>query len=561
MLRRVACEVDPYLEAPEIAMRVVREGGPALLFTKVKGSSCLLLMNLFGTYERIEVALGRLPQEIGEEIARLMTHAMERGAGALFSSWSMVKKIAAAKVSEVPYRAPSPVPEPDLGVLPVTTSWPQDGGPFFTFPLVITADPVTRRRNMGIYRMQVFDGRTTGMHWQIEKGGRFHFTAACAGAPMPVSVAVGADPYCLLSAVLPLPEGVDELSFAGFLRGAPTQIVGGTAGVPASAEIVLHGEVNPDERRDEGPFGDHYGHYSGVAPFPVFRLKSLAMRPNAIFHATVVGKPPMEDWHLGVMTVEMLKPLVRLIHPEISDLWAFPEAGFHNLQAVAVRERYGRESLKSALFLLGTGQTSLAKVVVVVGPAVKVKSFEDVIGAIGRCFDLSQDLILLAPTSTDTLDFAGPSLEKGSKIILIATTPREPFGVPAPEAEAVRSRFLGIRACRIIADTLLVVKGVARDELPEILAWEGLGPVKIVASVSGDVDLDDPNSIAWGIFTRFDPARDLIAERIEVRGLRAVPSGRLGIDAVLKEGYPEPLEMEPRIREQVDRRWSEYFSI
>ncbi|OIP27016.1 hypothetical protein AUK22_06045, partial [bacterium CG2_30_54_10] len=325
-LVRVNSAVNPRLEAPEIAARVVKENGPALLFTNPEGSAFPLLMNLFGTKSRIRLALGKEPADFGEEIVRFAHSAMESGFWGPLRNWRTGMRFLAARPSVVSSGPVQEVSEEaDLGMMPITVSWPNDGGRFFTFPLVITCAPGTKRHNVGIYRMQVFDKTSTGMHWQIEKGGRFHFSASeKIRGKLPVAVAIGADPALLLSAVLPLPEGVDEMAFAGFLRGTPTQVIEGNVRVPATAEMILEGEVDPDERKLEGPFGDHYGHYSKQAEFPVFRIKRVFRRRDAIFHATVVGKPPMEDWHLGIMTLDIMKPFLRFMHPEIIDIWAYP---------------------------------------------------------------------------------------------------------------------------------------------------------------------------------------------------------------------------------------------
>ncbi|MBF0501292.1 MAG: UbiD family decarboxylase [Candidatus Riflebacteria bacterium] len=562
-LVRIISEVDPFLEAPEIAARVVREDGPALLFMNPKGSSFPLLMNLFGSMNRIRLALGKEPAEFGEEMVHFAHSAMESGIWGPIQNWKTGLRFLNARAKEVNGGPVLEVTEePDLGKMPVTTSWPKDGGRFFTFPLVITCAPGTKRHNVGIYRMQVFDRQTTGMHWQIEKGGRFHYSASeKKHGKLSVAVAIGADPALLLSAVLPLPEGVDEMAFAGFLRGSPTRVLGGALRIPANAEMILEGEVDPEYRRAEGPFGDHYGHYSKQADFPVFRIKQVRRRRDAIFHATVVGKPPMEDWHLGVMTLDIMKPLLRFMHPEIIDIWAYPEAGFHNLQVLSVDERYGREGLKSAFFLMGSGQASLAKFVVVVDPSVDVRRFDQVIAALGRNFDPREDFFLFSPTSTDTLDFACSGFEKGSKALFFATRRKISKPLPTPTPADIRARFHDVADCTIIAETLLVFKprGEARSTIEAMLPAAELGSIKFVAAVSDDIDLRDSMSIVWGLFTRFDPGKDMMAESVEVQGIKLRLQGRLGIDATLKGEYPQPLEMEPEIKKRVDSRWREYF--
>jgi len=246
---------------------------------------------------------------------------------------------------------------------------------------VISHDPRKGHRNMGVYRMQMYEKNTTGMHWQIERGGSAH-AADARGKILDVAVAIGCDPLMLIASVAPLPEGMDEIAFAGYLRGKPTRMISAkTIGidVPATAEFILEGTVDPNELRPEGPFGDHFGHYSHTAPFPVFRIRRITRRKNPIYLAAVVGKPPQEDKFIGNAVQEMLSPLVKIIHPEIEDLWAYYETGFHNLLVVSVRERYHKEGIKSALGLLGVGQTSLTKVLVVVSEGADVRNFRSVL--------------------------------------------------------------------------------------------------------------------------------------------------------------------------------------
>ena len=265
---------------------------------------------------------------------------------------------------------------------------------------MLTEHPDTKVRNLGVYRMHVFDAKTTGMHWQIGKGGGFHFHAAeKRGDGLPVAVAVGADPATLLASVAPLPEGVDELAFAGFLRGAPTRLAPATKlrMARAGGRRVRHrGLVQAGERHLEGPFGDHFGHYSHAADFPVFHVRDVTHRARPVFQASVVGKPPQEDKFMGEAVQEMFTGVLRVLHPEIRDLWAYFEAGFHNLLVVAVENRFAKEAKKTALGLMGTGQLSLTKVIVLVDAGVDPRDRAAVFGALARNFDPAEDLILRA---------------------------------------------------------------------------------------------------------------------------------------------------------------------
>ena len=578
-LRRVRVEVDPELEITEIATRVVKERGPALLFERVKGSDFPLAINIFGSERRIEMALGRHPREIGEKLVRLVESLNPPTLGAIWRERSTLRELLSMRVRRHRGHALSQElsEEPDLGRLPILKCWPQDGGRFFTFPLVLTAHPVTGRRNLGIYRMHVYDSRTTGMHWQIQKGGRFHYWQAQAeGKPIEVAVALGGHPALMLSAAVALPENVDEVAFAGLLMGKPYPLVPAETiamAVPANAEFVIEGVVPPHERRVEGPFGDHFGYYSRQAPFPVFHIKRITHRRNPVYPATVVGKPPQEDKYIGDATQEMVGPLMKLLRPELVSLWAYYEAGFHNLLVASVRVRYRREAIKTGLALLSESQLALTKAVILVDADVNPKDFDAVLSALHRNFDPERDLTVIPRAPLDTLDFSSFRMHLGSKMIADATSPVEEDTLPDEEVVGanvstgpspdnlvhVDSR---IRAIRMLGEVLLVVQvsSGGREVCERILDTGVPSGVKIVAVVSPDVDLDDRESLLWGIFTRFDPARDVLFARAELRGIWPVYRGPMGIDATFKEGYPDPLEMPEEVKLKVSRRWGEYFS-
>lgn len=573
-LKRVRAEVDPELEITEIATRIVRQKGPALLFERVKGADFPLAINLFGSERRIELALGRHPAEIGEALVKLVESANPPSLGRLWSQRSTLRWLLNMRVTTARGRALSQEvsEEPDLRRLPILKCWPGDGGRFFTYPMVLTTHPETGGRNLGVYRMHVYDERTTGMHWQIQKGGRFHYwEAERAGVPIEVAVVLGGDPALMLSAAVALPENVDEVAFSGLLRGKPLPLVRArTLGVrvPANAEFVIEGVVPPHERREEGPFGDHFGYYSKQAPFPVFHINKITRRRDAVYPATVVGKPPREDKYIGDATQEMVGPLIKLIRPEVVGLWAHYEAGFHNLLTVAVKVRYRREAIKTGLALLGESQLSLTKAVILVDAGVNPRDFRAVLGAVRRNFDPARDLTVIPRAPLDTLDFSSFRTHLGSKMIVDATSPVEEdlaedsgdgaAGSAIPDLRRLDPR---ISDWRLVEHTLLAIKArSAGRDVCELVVRFGLPPsVKIVAAVSEDVDLDDQTSLIWGIFTRFDPARDLVFARSELRGAWPVHEGPVGIDATFKDGYPDPLVMTDEIIDRVSRRWGEYF--
>jgi len=567
-LHRVKVEVDPIHEIPEIAFRAVKEGLPALLFERPTGSSFPVLLNMLATDARIEAALGRPPGDFGEMLGRMAHRLMPPKPANIWGERSTLLRALNMRRSMV---RRGPVTEvtgpPDLDQLPILKLWPQDGGRFVTFPLVLTRDPVTGVGNMGVYRMHVHDQSSTGMHWQIQKGGGFHYhRAESMGQSLPVAAALGGDPILLLCAVAPLPEGIDELAFAGFLRGRPVRMLTGPGSglpVPADAEFILEGAVAPVERRVEGPFGDHFGHYSHAAPFPVFRLNSISHRKNAIYPAAVVGKPPQEDKYIGNALQSMTLPILRIMHPEVVDAWAYYETGFHSLFVVSVRERYRKEAIKTALGLLGTGQLSLTKVLITVGPDVNVKDFDAVLEAIRDHFNPAEDFLMLPGTPFDTLDFTSFKMNMGSKMVLDAVDrpdvrPNAPREFESFNPVAVHHR---VDRWRLLDDTLLVVQ-VEKDPWPVLEAFMGLpedAAPPIVAAVSPDVDLSDMENLLWGLFTRFEPARDVRFAGSRMIGAQPRFEGRMLVDATWKNGYPDPVLMDPEVVRRVDRRWSDYW--
>ena len=567
-LHRVTEQVDPELEVTEIATRAVKEKLPALLFENVKGANYPLVINSMATLRRIELALGRPPEALGEDIVRFVEDVNPPNLGSFWrnrkTGWRLMKirpkTVRSAMVQEV-------VGKPRLDQLPILKCWPEDGGRFVTLPLVMSKDPKTGAGNMGMYRMQVYDQATTGMHMQIQKGGGFHYqNAEKMGQSLEMAVAVGGDPSLILAAIMPLPEGLDEVAFSGIVRGQRTPMVRAKSidmKVPAQAEFIFEGVLRPGVRRLEGPFGDHFGHYSAAGDHPVFEITRMANRKNAIYPATVVGRPPQEDRYLGDAAQLALTPLVRLIRREVKDMWAYYEAGFHNLLVVSVDARYQREPIKTALGILGDGQLSLTKNLILVGPDVNPRDYRQVMQAIRRNFDPEKDFHLIARTAADTLDFTGEALHKGSKMILDATG--SPINEGVPNAVALPGKITaiasGISNYRLVGKTMLVVQtaGSGREVIKKLVENPLIGNVKIVVAVSEDVDIEDNENLLWGIFTRFDAVLDVSFSSAEFRGLAPIYSGVMGIDATWKQGYQKPLVMDPEIIEKVDSKWSLYW--
>jgi UbiD family decarboxylase len=305
-----------------------------------------------------------------------------------------------------------------LDRLPALTCWPEDGGPFITLPLVYTTHPDRPGHNLGMYRMQIYDARSTGMHWQIGKGGGYHYAVAEGrGQTLPATVFLGGPPALILSAIAPLPENVPELMLASLIAGRRLPQVHGNGPHPllADAEFALLGEVPPRLRRPEGPFGDHYGYYSLQHDYPVFQVQRLAHRHDAIFPATVVGKPRQEDFFIGDLLQELLSPLFPLVMPAVEKLWSYGETGYHSLAAAVVKQRYKREAMASAFRILGEGQLSLTKFLLVTDRYVDVKNFRATFEHILARTHVETDLYVFSNLSMDTLDYTGPTVNEGSK--------------------------------------------------------------------------------------------------------------------------------------------------
>ena len=568
-LIRIKAEVDARLEVTEISIRALKEGMPALLFENVKSAKFPLAMNVLASDKRIELALGKHPDRLGEELITFMEEAMPPGPKVFFKHAGITKRI----FSALPKKTCRPTSQevvinPDLNDIPVITSWPEDGGPFITLPQVFTYDPHDGKRNVGMYRMQIFDGQTTGMHWQIQKGGGFHFyQAKKTGREFEIAVALGTDPALLLATVAALPEGIDEVMFSGFLRGKRTRMVKGKSvsiKVPADAEFILEGTVHLTELRVEGPFGDHFGHYSHASKFPVFHISKVTHRKNPVYPATVVGRPPMEDKYLGNATQQVLGPLIRLIHPEICNLWAYYEAGFHNLLVVSVEERYQKEAMKTALSIMGEGQLSLTKCIVTVSEDVNPRDFNAVLTAIRENFDPTYDFIMIPKVPLDTLDFTSYKMNLGSKMIMDATRSKNADKEKASKSEIdrlIKTIDNRVLDWNLLGETLLVVsvQDNGRDVVNKLTKSEELVGPKIIAAVSPDVDIRNQEQTIWGIFTRFDAERDIMFAEEKLIGISPLFKGKMGIDATWKKGYPAPLVMSEEIVKKVDERWDSYW--
>ncbi|MFQ5654180.1 MAG: UbiD family decarboxylase, partial [Planctomycetota bacterium] len=454
-LVEVTAPVDPHLEVAEIHRRVIAAGGPALLFRSPEGASMPLVTNLFGSARRVELAFGRRPRRLIERLVGLADTMLPPTPGKLWGARDVgfellkvgMKRRRSGPITAVVDRAPS------LDDLPIITCWHGDGGAFVTLGLVYTEHPVDRRHNLAIYRMQRHDRRSLGMHWQIGKGGGFHYHAAEArGEPLPVTVLLGGPPALIAAAIAPLPENVGELLLASLLLGRRlplAEIPGAPHPLVAEAEVALIGKVPPSERLPEGPFGDHYGYYSLRHDYPVFHLETLARRPDAIYPATVVGKPRQEDFYLGDFLQELLSPLFPLVMPGVRSLWSYGETGYHSLAAAVVRDRYPREALASAFRILGEGQLSLTKFLLITDAPRDLKDFRGLLEHILARARWERDLHIFGCTSMDTLDYTGPAVNEGSKGVLLGLgdavreLPRAFEGAPPAGVERIHAYSAG----------------------------------------------------------------------------------------------------------------------
>ena len=443
-LKRIPFEVDPELEIAEFADRSVKRGGPALLFEKPKGSGVPVLINAFASMRRMQIALEVDSVDVvAHRISEFLEMQMPQG---LIGKLKMLPKLAEMgsffpkTVSEGPCKEVIRRDEFSLHEFPVLKCWPQDAGRFITLPMVFSKNPDTGKRNCGCYRLQIFDERTTGMHWQTHKQGAEHYRRMMKDGTrkrMDVAVAIGADPATMYSAILPLPPDLDEMMIAGFLRSKPVEMVKCETSdleVPAQSEIVLEGHVELGELRTEGPFGDHTGFYSLEDDYPVFRVTCITHRKNPIYATTIVGPPPMEDFYMGKAIERIFLPLMRLQLPEVRDIHMPAEGIFHNLILVAIRKSYPGHARKVMHAIWGLGQAMFSKCIVVVDEDVNVQDIREVTWKALNNIDPERDIqFVLGPV--DSLDHSSRLPNYGSKMGIDATKkwPGEGFNRPWPD--------------------------------------------------------------------------------------------------------------------------------
>ncbi|MBI2190378.1 MAG: menaquinone biosynthesis decarboxylase [Armatimonadetes bacterium] len=421
--------VDPVLEISEICDRVVKRGGPALLFRQVKGHPFPVLINTFGSRERISWALRCHDlDDLAREIDQLLEPEIPKGFFAKLQLLPKIKRLmdtSSRLVSNGPCQEVIETASPSLKEIPILQCWPLDAGRYITLPVVVTRHPSRRSRNLGMYRLQVFDERTLGMHWQRHKGGAHHYRVAEGRrSRIEAAIALGPDPATIYSATAPLPDEVDELLLAGFLRRKPVDLVKCKTvdlEVPAESQFVLEGYVDPDERRIEGPFGDHTGFYSLPEEYPVFHLTAVTRRRHPIYPTIIVGIPPQEDGWLGKATERLFLPLIRKTLPEVVDMNLPVEGIFHNLAIVSIDKKYPGHAKKVMHALWGLGQLMFTKVVIVADRDCNVQDLREVAWRVGTHIDPRRD-VLFSEGVMDVLEFASQAADYGSKMGIDATT-------------------------------------------------------------------------------------------------------------------------------------------
>ncbi|TBH21140.1 menaquinone biosynthesis decarboxylase [Thermus thermamylovorans] len=576
-LRRVRVPVSSELEITEIADRMVKGGGPALLFEQVVGKDFPVAIGLFGTRERTAFALGvKDLDELARKVEVLLE--LKPGTGGLSALLGLLPKlpllkgffprrVAKAPVQEVVLRGE----EVDLSRLPVLKCWPQDAGPFLTLPLVITKDPETGELNLGMYRMQVLDRRSTAMHWQLHKVGRRHLEKAKRlGKRLEVAVALGGDPVLTYAATAPLPPlpGVSEFHLAGFLRGAPIELARGVTvdlPVPAEAEFVLEGYVDPEEPPVvEGPFGDHTGFYTLPDLYPRFHVTAITHRRRAVYPATIVGMPPMEDAYLIEASERLFLPPLRLILPEVADYHMPPEGIAHNWVNVAMRKEYPGQAYKAAYGMLGLGQMMFAKVIVAVDADVPVKpGFATLLKALEHTLPGRDTLLLRGPI--DVLDHSARAFAFGGKLLLDGTrklpeeggevpfTPRAHAELPGdPEALAQR-QWPGVWGVALRKER----PGQAFCLAERLLRTPQSEGIRLLLLADHDTALT-PEELLWAVLNNIDPERD-------ARVMEGVAGPVLVLDGTRKlpeegfqRGWPQRILMDEEVKARVAARWEAY---
>ena len=586
-LLRIKESVSPILEITEITDRISKQpgGGKALLFENVEGSSMSVLINAFGSAKRMNMALG--VHDIEDIPKRIERYIKIPPPSTLLDKAKLLPMLLEA--TQFPPKLLNTTHPPcqeivqlnddiDIGKIPVLQCWPDDAGRFITFPIVINRSTDNKIRNVGLYRMQVYDKKTTAMHWHIHKdGAHFFHEYKKQNKVMEVAVALGADPASCYSASAPLPYGIDEFLLAGFIRKKSVPLVKCKTvdlEVPANAEIVLEGYIDPSEMRLEGPFGDHTGYYSQDGDYPVLHITAITHRKDPVYLTTIVGKPPQEDFYLGRATERIFLPLLKTQLPEIVDMNMPAEGVFHNCVIVSIDKRYPMQSRRIMSALWGLGQMSFVKIIITVDSKVNVHDYEEVAKILLSTVDFETDLFF-SEGILDVLNHASDQVLYGSKLGIDLTSKIE--GEPGygkdvpplietkrlPRPEEITKIFQEIKTCQIMelqVPVLLVAldkqtKNQGSKFIDAFFANSEFSAIEILIVLESHVDLTNISIVMWKLFNNLDPKRDLYFK-----------NNRVGIDVTKKlpeEGYqqnwPEEIEMSSEIKNKVNKKWPTLF--
>ncbi|OKP85191.1 4-hydroxybenzoate decarboxylase [Paenibacillus helianthi] len=562
--------VDPYLELAEIHRRVVEEEGPALLFTNVTGTPFPVATNLFGTVRRANQAFGTRPEQLMKTMVSAAETLLPPTASGIWKEKRLLLDLLKVGTRNVP-QGEAPV----LGVcrstdplkeLPRITSWQEEGGPSILLPIVYT-ESITQPNdhNLGIYRIQMYDDSKVGVHWQKHKGGSFHHREAeLLGETLPVSVFLGGPPALIAAAAAPVQERIPELMLASLVLGRKLQMVKDPMGghrIPAEAEFAIRGLVTPQERHTDGPFGNHYGYYSKPRDFPVMHVQRIWHRKDAIYPATIVGKPHQEDYYLREYIQRLLAPVYPLLMPSVKALWEYSECGPHSLVSAVVRESYPNEAMVSAYRILGEGQLSLTKFLLLTDEPVELTDFPRLLENVLERFNPASDLMVYSNVSQHEQGHPVNPLNNSSKAIMVGV------GSPVRELPYAYTEGLipGVSQAIPYCRGCLAVSGASYEEDPGLAtrlvavlrAQETAWPLVIVVDNAADT-VRTQTSFLWTVFTRFDPASDIYAE-CEIKRHHIGYKLPLVIDARMKREYPEELIPREDIVQRVDRNWKSYF--
>ncbi len=555
-------EIDPNLELARIQRLVCSKKGPAILFTNVKGTKFPVATNLYGSNRRLDLAFGDKPKAFINQFADLVLNFFPPELGKLLKAKSLVWQgiqlgVKSKRSGPVLKNRINP---PNLQLLPQIKSWQEDGGAFITLPLVYTESPTSRKSNLGMYRIQLFSERQAGVHIQINRGGgNHHHEAELLNKSLPACIFVGGPPALTIAAIAPLPEDIPEVLFASLLMGEKlcikkTEELGRK--IVLDSDFAIVGNIPPFERKPEGPFGDHYGYYSLQHDYPFINVEEIYHRDKAVFPATVVGRPPQEDHYITEYLQDILEPLYPLVLKNVEKVWAYEESGVHSLAGAIVKNRYYKEAFSAALKILGEGQLSLTKFLMIHDTDCDIKDFRSLFMKVLERTDFEKDLYILSNISQDTLDYTGPQVNKGSKAILMGIGDKKR---QLKEKMTEDFKNPAFSRAQLFCPGALCVKGDPyhlKPDLANVLidepAIEGFSMIFLV---------DDPQEVCrstsdfiWHVFTRFEPAADIYGQTV-VQRMHIGIKGPVVVDCRMKPWYPSELVENEEIDNAIEEKW------